>query len=126
MCTEMRGRQFIANNSEVAEAWELEKEKLLILPTMWVEGEMRSEERGDGSNLSHPSTIKCECNMARNGLLKPGASQESWQDECRFSVDPVKLQPQFCVYEEECVFLEWKSRGFILHPPPTPRKGIRE
>lgn len=48
----MRGGQFIVNNTEVAEAWELEKEKLPILPATGAEGERRSEQRGDGSNLS--------------------------------------------------------------------------
>lgn len=68
MCMEMRGGQFTAN-TEVVEAWELEKEKLPVLPTLRVEGDMRSEERKDGFNLSHQPAVKCECNRARNGLL---------------------------------------------------------
>lgn len=73
---EMRCGQFIANNTEVAEAWELEKEKLPILPTVRVEGEMRSEEGGDGFNLSHQSTVSVSATWPGMGSLARSLSGE--------------------------------------------------
>lgn len=59
------------------------------------------------------------------GLLPKGILRTVDRMSCRTTMDSLKLQSQFCVYEEACTFLERGSIGFVrfsTNPCPYPQR----